>query len=327
MLINGSQASATLATVTGAIRNAARATGASFEYLLATARAESGLNPQANAKTSTARGLFQFIDRTWLAMLKEAGPSLGYERYAVAISRSADGHYEVADPAMRQQIFALRDDPVASAAMAGAFTQHNAGRLAETIGRHATDGELYMAHFLGADGAGRLIALAGSDPRLPAAGAFPKAAAANPGIFYDRAGNARSVSEVYAILTSRFDRARGADPAAVAASQAPPVAPAANAILPAVSASPAAPAPAPPRSLFNDMFTGEPRREPVSQIVRELWATRPHVAAALSGAASAVPAADASNATAATLPGARWRNFYRDLPAGGRALVTSRPPQ
>src|SRR6476646_11882530 len=52
--------------VTGAIRDAARVTGAGFEYLLNTALRESNLNPSAKAKSSSATGLFQFIDQTWL---------------------------------------------------------------------------------------------------------------------------------------------------------------------------------------------------------------------------------------------------------------------
>jgi soluble lytic murein transglycosylase-like protein len=53
--------------VTGAIRQASRLTGASFDYLLATAQVESGFNPNSAASTSSARGLFQFIEQTWLA--------------------------------------------------------------------------------------------------------------------------------------------------------------------------------------------------------------------------------------------------------------------
>jgi soluble lytic murein transglycosylase-like protein len=60
-------------TVTGAIRQAARMTGADFKYLLATAQVESNLNPNAQAATSSARGLFQFTEQTWLTTLKEQG--------------------------------------------------------------------------------------------------------------------------------------------------------------------------------------------------------------------------------------------------------------
>src|SRR5215470_2351624 len=111
----GTQGSA----VIGAIRNAARATGASFQYLLATAQVESGLNPTAAVSSSSAKGLFQFIEQTWLTTLKEAGPALGYGRYANAIVQLPSGRYEVPDPAMRREIMALRDDPSANAAMAG----------------------------------------------------------------------------------------------------------------------------------------------------------------------------------------------------------------
>ena len=94
MLVDPSNSAAGSA-VTGAIRQASQATGTSFNYLLATAQVESGLNPQAGASTSSARGLFQFIEQTWLATMKQAGRALGYGRYADAITRTASGHYEV----------------------------------------------------------------------------------------------------------------------------------------------------------------------------------------------------------------------------------------
>src|SRR5450631_4297735 len=89
------------ARVAGAIRDAARSTGASFEYLLTTAHIESNLNPAAQATTSSAKGLYQFIDQTWLGTMKTDGPALGLGNYADAISRSSDGRFEVADPTMR----------------------------------------------------------------------------------------------------------------------------------------------------------------------------------------------------------------------------------
>jgi len=196
-------------TVTGAIRQASQATGTSFSYLLATAQVESGLNPHAGASTSSARGLFQFVEQTWLGTLKQAGPALGYGRYADAITRTASGHYEVQDPTLRGQILKLRNDPVANAVMAGAFTKANASYLAQKLGREPSEGELYIAHFLGAGGAARLISEAASNPNATAATAFGNAAAANPSIFYDhRNGTARTVAQVRDILTARFDVAR-----------------------------------------------------------------------------------------------------------------------
>jgi hypothetical protein len=322
MFINGPVTSVATA-VTGAIRNAARATGASFDYLLATAKVESGLNPNAAAKTSSARGLFQFIDRTWLSTLKQAGPSLGYGQFANAITPTANGGFEVADPAMRQKISALRDDPAANAAMAGAFTRDNAARLGSALGREATDGELYMAHFLGANGASRLISLATSNPKASAASALPKAAAANPSIFYDRTGNERSAGGVYAELTRRFDVARAGGATAVAAVQ--PTTPAfavpnTQTVNPTTARVPMF---AGARSLFSDRFGSAPRREPVSDIVRELWSSRPHVAAALTGGTAPMSAsAAAAVAPAATADG--LHGLYRDLPPNARALFTTR---
>ena len=123
----------------GAIRQAARASGVSFEYLLTTAQSESNLNPAAQAPTSSAKGLYQFIEQTWLATMKGAGSSSGYGRFADAISRAADGRFEVANPAMRSAIMRLRGDPAASAMMAGSFTRNNAEQLRSAIGRQPSE--------------------------------------------------------------------------------------------------------------------------------------------------------------------------------------------
>jgi hypothetical protein len=191
--------------MTGAIRDAARQTGAGFEYLLNTAIRESNLNPNAKAKTSSATGLFQFIDQTWLGTMKQSGASLGYGRQADAITRTPQGKYVVNDPAMRNEIFALRKDASANAKMAGAFANTNAKFLKERLGRTATDGELYMAHFLGASGAARFISAAEANPNGKAASLFPRAAAANSSIFYDRQGGAKSLKQVYAGLVAKHD--------------------------------------------------------------------------------------------------------------------------
>ncbi len=177
-------------------------TGTSFQYLLDTAQRESSLRTDAKAPTSSATGLFQFVEGTWLQTLKEEGPSLGLGQYSAEISKTASGRYQVADPAERQKILALREDPDVSSLVAGALTRRNAASLRDDIGREATSGELYIAHFLGAKGASSLISAAGSDPTSSAADLFPQAARANPNIFYE-GGRERSVAEVYANLTGK----------------------------------------------------------------------------------------------------------------------------
>lgn len=195
------------AEIAGTIKQAANKTGTSFEYLVSAAKIESNLNPTAAAPTSSARGLYQFIEQTWLGTVKEAGAKFGYGKYAEAITRTSSGRYEVSDPAARSEILKLRNDPAANAAMAGVLTQSNSFKLVGEIGRRPTDGELYMAHFMGVRGASRLINNAENNPNATAANLFPAAASANRSIFYDRGGRARTVSEVYSVLDTRYANA------------------------------------------------------------------------------------------------------------------------
>ncbi|GGE47664.1 hypothetical protein GCM10007276_26130 [Agaricicola taiwanensis] len=188
--------------VTGAVRKAAAATGTGFDYLLKTAFRESGLNPQAKAPTSSAAGAFQFVEQTWLQVMKEDGPRFGLDDQASQIRRSASGRFTVSSPEARSDILALRYDPEVSALLAGAFTERNRESLTGSIGRAPDDGELYAAHFLGAQGAASMIRLAETNPGASAARAFPEAAAANRSIFYAD-GKARPVAEVLANLKSK----------------------------------------------------------------------------------------------------------------------------
>jgi hypothetical protein len=282
-------------SLAGTIWQASTATGVSFGYLVAAAKIESNLNPQAAAPTSSARGLYQFIEQTWLGTVKEAGASFGYSRYADAITRLPSGRYEVSDAAARQEILQLRKDPAANAAMAGVLTRSNGFKLTGALGRRPTDGELYIAHFLGAGGASRLISNVENNPQTSAAALFPRAASANRSIFYDRDGGARSVSQVYAELTGRYNVAAnsqatqsvlaaggGAQPIAV------PTAPPVN--LAAVSFGPSGQVQRVPlstemseadsrqlgiterNSRFHSMFQAGERGEPIASAVRELWA-------------------------------------------------------
>src|ERR1043165_4076520 len=61
-----------------------------------------------------------------------------------------------------------------------------------------------MAHFMGVGGAAKLISNAENNPKASGARLFPNAAAANRSIFYERGGRARTVSEVYSVLTQRY---------------------------------------------------------------------------------------------------------------------------
>ena len=188
-----------------AFQSASNSTGTSFDYLVKTAARESSFNPAAKAKTSSATGLFQFIESTWLETMKEAGPRHGLDKYSDLIQRSKNGKYFVKDPQVRQQILDLRKDPEISSMMAGALTQKNANYLERKIGREPTDGELYMAHFLGANGASRLIDATNANPDMRADKMFSAQARANKAIFFHGNGKARSMQEVYEVIVSKHD--------------------------------------------------------------------------------------------------------------------------
>ena len=188
--------------VEAAIQRAASVTGADFGFLMGVARRESGYNPSAHAHTSSAAGLFQFVDQTWLAALKQHGAKYGYARYADLIQKGPDGRYYVpGGPDARAAIMDLKQDPEAAALMAGELGASNAAYLRGRVGREPTAGELYIAHFLGAQGSARMIEAVRTSPNTPAAALFPDAAAANRPIFY-RDGRATTVAEVYANLTN-----------------------------------------------------------------------------------------------------------------------------
>lgn len=162
--------------VRAAIRRAADATGVNFSLLVETARRESALNPSARAGTSSATGLFQFIESTWLDMVRRHGASHGLASQSAALRQGADAR-------TRRDILALRNDPEISARMAGELARENAAALEARLGRAPTAGELYAAHVMGPAGAVRLIEAA--QRGAPDASAlFPREAAANRGLFY-----------------------------------------------------------------------------------------------------------------------------------------------
>lgn len=186
--------------VESAIQRASSATGVDFTFLMGTAKRESGYNPGAKARTSSASGLFQFVDQTWLGTLKKHGSKYGYARYADLISQGSDGRYHVNGDEARKAVLGLKMDPHASSLMAGELASDHASYLRGRVGRSPTSGELYAAHFLGPQGSARLIEAANNTPGASAASLFPDAAQANRSIFY-RDGRPATVSEVYANLT------------------------------------------------------------------------------------------------------------------------------
>ena len=195
--------------VEAAIARAAQATSVDFNYLLAQAEVESAMNPTARAATSSATGLYQFIDSTWLDTVKKHGPRFGLEAVADQINLTPSGSAYVADPAQREAILALRNDPQVAALMAAGLAEDNRAHLLPILGRQPSHAELYLAHFLGAGGAWRFLSELQADPGQNAAALFARPAAANRAIFYAPDGSPRSMAQVMDVIGGKLDRALG----------------------------------------------------------------------------------------------------------------------
>jgi len=190
--------------VTAAIQLASANTGVQFGYLLNQARLESGLNPNARARTSSATGLFQFLDQTWLGMVRQHGAEHGLGWAAGQIRQGPNGRLYVADPETRRQILDLRRQPEAASAMAAEYAADNGRYLEARLGRQMEPVDLYLAHFLGAGGAARFLRAHDSNPDAPAAPMLAQAARANRPVFYNRDGSMRSFAEIRARFAEKI---------------------------------------------------------------------------------------------------------------------------
>jgi hypothetical protein len=267
--------------------------------------------------------LFQFIEQTWLSVMKGAGAALGLGGYAQSIEQTAGGRYVVKDPALRQEIMQLRQDPEINAVLAGSFTKQNAEVLAKRLGKTPSDGELYMAHFLGPSAAARLIGTAGADPTANAASMFPAAAGANRPIFYDQQGTARSVAGVYAELSRRYQAARASPtpgPALALTASPPPAAPTLQSApdtagITQALASARSPVPADNSGpIFHSLFSTDAPRSAVAPVVSALWGSQPSAATG-QGVGAAAPVANPK-------PAAGPLDLFQDMPPNVRGLFT-----
>jgi hypothetical protein len=193
------------ASVQGAIAAASRKTGIDFNYLLGQAQVESGMRADARAGTSSATGLYQFIEQSWLGVVKDHGGEHGMGWAADSIKQTASGRYVVSDPAARQAILNLRSDPQAASLMAAEHASDNKAALEDRLGRPTTGTDLYMAHFLGLGGASKFLGTMAESPSRTGASMFPAAARANRNIFYASNGQPRTLSDIYSRFAGKLD--------------------------------------------------------------------------------------------------------------------------
>ena len=154
--------------VVNAIKSASAKTGVSFSYLMEKAAAESNFNPTVKAKTSSATGLFQFIDSTWIDTINRHG-----EKHGINTNQS------------KQNLLNLRKNPEIASVMAAEFASDNKNHLQKTVGGDIGNTDLYFAHFMGAGGASAFLSQLKKNPSAIGADLFPKEASANRGVFYN----------------------------------------------------------------------------------------------------------------------------------------------
>ncbi len=202
---NITQTSGVRHDVWSAIKSASQKTGVSFDYLLDQARVESNFRPDIKAKTSSATGLYQFINTTWMGMVEKYGEKYGIDTQAKS----------------KKEILDLRKDPKMASYMAAEFAKENSNHLQNTVGGEIGETDLYLAHFLGAGGAEKFLKGWKDNPNQAADQLFPAAAKANKNVFYDRqTGKTRTLDDVYQFFANKFD-ANTTYQTAVAQTQAP----------------------------------------------------------------------------------------------------------
>ena len=172
---------------TQSARSAARIANVSFADVLAKAAQESNFNVNARSGSSSAAGPFQFVEQTWLDMIKRHGAAYGLGKEASQI-KMHNGVASVSDPAMRKQILELRKDVSLSSGMAARYLDEASRDLGHSLRRKPTDTESRMAYFLGPGGAAKLIRAAQNDPTGASDAVLPQAAAANHNLFYGANG-------------------------------------------------------------------------------------------------------------------------------------------
>ena len=189
VMVNGLQAPQHIATH---IKNASMETGIDFSYLVNQARAESSFDPSAKAKSSSATGLYQFIESTWLRLSEKHG-----EKYGLAgLSQG--------------EILERRNDPKTVSLMAAELARENKAHLERTISGNGSSNigatELYFAHFLGAKGAENFLNAKNADGDTKAAYLFPAAAKANKNVFFNKDGSSKTLNQIYDHFAAKFNK-------------------------------------------------------------------------------------------------------------------------
>jgi hypothetical protein len=195
-----------------AARAASRTAGVGLPTLMAQLAHESAFRTDARNAASTAAGPAQFLEGTWLEMIQRHGAAYGLGSAAAQIV-TINGRLDIADPALKAEVLALRRSPELAFAMAGRYLAAVAADLARFLGRAPSEFEIRLGYLLGAGGAALLLKAAHASPRRSVADILPDAAKANPPLFLDTGGRPLGAAACLEAIRRalRPDRDWGAD--------------------------------------------------------------------------------------------------------------------
>lgn len=193
-----------------AIRHASKVVGVEYAYMMELVSAESSFITDVEASTSSATGLFQFIDNTWLLMLNEHGTKYGLADLArkINVTEDADGNKtaDIDNPFLKKYALGLRADPRISALMGAEFIKSNYEGLQTNFpDREITRTDQYLAHFLGVGKAVKFISHMERGANRSATSTFSREARSNRNVFYTRSGRPRSYQQIYDRFSQKFD--------------------------------------------------------------------------------------------------------------------------
>lgn len=191
-----------------AIQLASHRTKISTDYLITTAYMEAHFDANARSATSSAAGMYQFIDSTWLQLMAEHGHDYGWAGFAQEIACTPSGRCKYKGRDGLTKVMDLRYDGMTATFLSAELARSNKADMERALARKVTDSELYLAHVLGSAGAITLIKAKEAGSSDTAASLFPAAADANRSLFYRSRRHALTCGEFYGAMQDRWDQAR-----------------------------------------------------------------------------------------------------------------------
>lgn len=198
--------------LSASIYKASAKTGVDFELMVLKARMESDYGRATIAQHTSARGVFQYIEPTWLTLMRRYGDEIGYGHYAKAIKRAKYPglpYIEGNNPYLKAEILALRHDLDASAMLQAYQVREETDVIKSMKRGRVTATDHYIVHMLGVPLAKEFFKMRAHAPQSsPARSRTPamrEAASLNRAFFYS-GKRPLAAREVYAKYEARVGK-------------------------------------------------------------------------------------------------------------------------